>query len=225
MKMEKKQYQNLLAPLPTGVLDGLRRMVEFVDKALTREHRRDIRLKEDGFWSDSGFDAATFGEVLSDKSCKGAKEVEKALTSDWHVFTNDLKGALHLHHDNYVALKSALKDALREQPFGYERTLERPTIKPQVSVVKKDDTVYVQFGDEKPIRIGDADGNQGKLLRLLGNPFGNSRRTDTVSEELGGDDETIKNAMKEIQRKLVARGKPNSLRLVFEGDVVWLESA
>ncbi len=107
MKMDKKQYQNLLAPLPAGVLDGLRRMIEFVDKALAREHRRDIRLKEDGFWNDNGFDAALFGEAMSDKSCTGAKEVQKSLTSDWHIFTNDLKGALHLHHDNYIALKTA----------------------------------------------------------------------------------------------------------------------
>lgn len=225
--MDKKEYQNLLAPIPTGVLDGLRKLVEFVDHVLTQEHRKDIRLKEDTFWFDSGFNDTAFGEVMGDQSHKGAKDVQRASKDNWQIFSDDGKGALQLNYENYAAFKSALKEVLPQQPFGYKRVLENPRIKSQVAVVTKDEVVYVQFDDERPIRIADATNNQGKLLRLLGNPIGNSRTVDTVAEELGaqdGSDAQIKYAMKEIQRKLAARGKRGALRLVFDERSVWLEA-
>lgn len=224
MKMEKQYYKDALAPLPSGVLDGLRRMVEFIDKALAQEHHRDIHFKADGFWDESGFFGSIFGELTASHSYDGAAAVEAFLQNEWQVLTNTDKGALQLQYDNYINFKTALKDILKQQPFGYVRALEQPTSKPQVSVVSKDAVVYFQFNDERPLRIARVEDKQGKLLLFLGNPIGVSRTIQSVSEELDGDITTIQNAMKEIQSKLTAKQKPRSVRLGFSETMVWIEA-
>ena len=224
MKMEKSDYKDALAALPSGVLDGLRRIVEFVDNALTQEHRRDVHFQANKFWDESSFLGSLFGELTSDPTYARAKEVQGLLQDDWQIFFNDGKGVLQLQYDNYATLKMALKDVLRQQPFGYERNLERPAVKPQVKVVSKDGVVYLQFGEERPIRIAGAKNKQGKLLRLLGNPIGASRTIESVSEELDGDMTTMQNAMKEIQSKLATKQKPRTLRLGFSETAVWIET-
>ena len=169
--MDKDGYTAAIAALPTGLTDALRALVEYVDKGLATEHRRDVRFKESTFWDESGFLASLFGELLNDKEHEGAKGLQELLRGEWQIFTDDGKGALELDYQSYIVLKSALKEALTRQPFGYKRTLTAPRSKAALTLIQEDGKVLFRFDVERPIQVAKADDNQGKLLLCLGNPL------------------------------------------------------
>jgi len=222
--MKIDEYTSALSKLSPSILDALRKVVGWVDTVLTKKTRRDFDFQEGQMQDESGFLAAIFGRLSGDEKFAEIKAVEKSLKEGWGVFTGKGNGILQLNYANFAVFKMALKKLLLKQPYGYERSLERPSIKPEILVEQKDNRVYLKFGNEHPLSIANAKDNQGKLLLFLGKPFGERRSISSVLEkmevqELGA----IKYAMKEIQRKLVKRNKRNSIKLGAGENVLWIE--
>lgn len=226
MKMKMDEYGKVLTQLTPPLLDVLRGVVEWIDKVLTKETRRDFEFREGQMQKESGFYDAVSRRLSSQEKFEEIFAIENSLKGDWGVFLIKGDGILQLNYENYSGFKAAMNKLLLKQPYGYKRSLERPSIKLEILIEQKDDDVYVKFGDERPIPIAKIGDNQGDLLLLLGQPFGVARTIESVAEHLGiktGVTDTLKNAMREIQRKLAKRQKRKVMRLGFDEDMVWLE--
>ena len=222
--MKIDENVEILSKLTPSILDALRGVVEWVDTALAKEARRDFEFREGQMQDESGFLGAIFGRLSGDAKLSEIKVVEKSLKGDWGVFTDKGDGILQLNYATFAVFKTALKKSLLKQPYGYERSLERPHVKPEALVEQKDDRVYLRFGDERPIFIANAENNQGKLLLFLGRPLGANRTISSVLQELGVEEpDALRYAMKEVQRKLAKHKKRNLVRLRFAEDTVWIE--
>lgn len=233
--MNKEQYKKIIFETTAGVRDVLREVVEWIDGVLAKSRERDLELREKTMDDETNLDGKIVAESLGDTELFGLKKIEGALKTEWFLTPKDV-GVLKLNYKEFQTFKSALKEVLEKQPFGYEKLLKHPLKVAEISVLKKEGKVYLTFGREKPIYIAEAEDNQGELLSLLGDPrFGVARSMEVVGEALEVKENSsylkpttikraITNAVKEIQSKLSQKGKGGILSCHFEGNNVWLET-
>jgi len=114
---------------------------------------------------------------------------------------------------------------LKKQPYGYDKTLGRTPKITEIEVEKKNNKVYVKFDNEHPICIGEEDSNMSKLFLSLNDAIGSYRSFDSIIERLGprAYESTIKNAVRELRRKLAEEGKRNVLSFSFKGKTVCMK--
>jgi len=237
MKMKKAQYKKILFGTTAGVRNMLKEVVEWVDNALVQNKERNFEFRETIFDEESGFRNKLCLESMGDMELFGAKKIEKKLKTEW-FFTFENLCVLKLNYKEFQVFKSALKEVLVKQPFGYEKSIRSLPKITGISVIEKDGKVFLLFSKdikEKPVYIAKTTEKQGKLLLLLGKPnFRIARSIETVAKKLGTENTSkylslnanktvVSNTIKEIYRKLKNKGKRGVLRFCLEDDKIWLE--
>lgn len=232
--MNKEQYKKILFGLTAGVRDALKDVVEWIDGVLSKNRERDFEFREKTLDYETNLDGKIVAESMGETELFGLKKTEKALKTEWFLTQKDID-VLKLNYKEFQVFKSALKEVLAKQPYGYEKSLKHPPKTTEAEVIEKDGKVFLVFGKEKPIYIAKTEEKQGKLLLLLNEPhFGVGRSIEAVAEAIGAKEKDtylaksanvalVNNTVKEIQRKLAEAGKRNTLHVRFGNNTVRLE--
>ncbi len=235
--MSKVNYADELKKFHPDTIDELRTFVAWLDK-VTAESSTGFTIGESEVYDNLHIFWPVFlehpNEITPEQ--KEIVEVMRLLKARWGIFlATEKRKFMKFNARPFLAFKSALALVLKQQPYGYEKTLLPLPQNAKARLIREASKVSIAFGKEKPIYIARENEKQGKLLLLLGYPsFGIGRSIEAVARELGGIETerylaknahtvAIKNAVREVQRKLARKGKRNALGLKLDNNRVWLE--
>jgi hypothetical protein len=233
--MNKAQYKNYFNDTSPAVLDMLREVVEWVNRTLKNTGTKDFEFMESVLTDETGFSSSQGVEQMGGVEYSGAKKTANLVKGEWGILVNIGNGVIKLNYDAFKVFRSALVEVLKKQPIGFVKHIQSSTDKISASVILKNEKVYIVFGKKPPIYICEAGRKQGRFLLFLSNPkFGLARSIKDVAEEMeikqvgnylmiNKNKKVIKNAVREIQRKLAKKEKRGALHCFFDDRNVWLK--